>query len=144
MEPTVEESSSELWDYLKLISKLETHLSDEAKEFLSTYVSALRKVAGDSLPKSTSEVTMTLYRIAAAHTKLCNRVETIIDDAMVAIMLLEESFACAYQCSLLGIESKGQDVEFIYQLLDGDISDSTRNEYFQALYEKLLLVLQFD
>jgi DNA replicative helicase MCM subunit Mcm2 (Cdc46/Mcm family) len=46
----------------------------------------------------------TLIRIAKAHARLGLREHTEVDDALVAIALMEESFAARYNHSVFGFE----------------------------------------
>ncbi|KAL2916606.1 hypothetical protein HK105_203718 [Polyrhizophydium stewartii] len=78
--------------------------------FIATFVTLARKMfpeTGQSIVGSVHR----LARMASAHARLCMRTEAHVDDAVVAVMLLEET--CAFVCgsSVLGFRSMPQDGE---------------------------------
>jgi hypothetical protein len=125
--------SSFPFHYLEECSKLNSIILPETNSFLSSYVVSLRKHS--KIPKSIQEITKILLRISIAHSKLCMREVVQIEDCLVAIMLVEESFAYLYNCSLAEFGSKSNDQENIL-LLDGEGIDAKYHAFYQSLIEK--------
>ena len=59
-------------------------------------------------------------RVSAGHARLCLRNKAVVDDALVAILLVEESLTTLYQTSLLGFQSLPGDKEN-WRLLYGSV-----------------------
>nr|KAJ3418021.1 hypothetical protein HK105_000466 [Polyrhizophydium stewartii] len=87
-----------------------------AIKFIATFVTLARKMfpeTGQSIVGSVHR----LARMASAHARLCMRTEAHVDDAVVAVMLLEET--CAFVCgsSVLGFRSMPQDGENLLAMM---------------------------
>eukprot|EP00887_Chlorella_sp_A99_P005567 scaffold1.g5567.t1 len=77
-------------------------LSEEAEELLSAYYKALRQAAGRQAGgQGTVRKLESLVRVAQAHARLMARSEVTLQDAVVAVGLME---ACA-GCACLGLEA---------------------------------------
>ncbi|KAI8813211.1 hypothetical protein BJ742DRAFT_789414 [Cladochytrium replicatum] len=89
-EDAADVSESELMKWIYSASSLHVKISDPCQALLQAYFSASRRMNGESMSVGMME---TLTRIAISHTKLCMRTEASVDDAVVSIMLVEESTA---------------------------------------------------
>ncbi|KAI1317396.1 Minichromosome maintenance domain-containing protein 2 [Mortierella claussenii] len=93
--------SEDLPQYIKMASKIQVRLSSECEQLLRSYFQVLR-VKGSGLDRnelSSISVMSTLLKLAACHAKLCFRSVAVTDDALVSIMMLEETLAARFSMS---------------------------------------------
>ncbi|KAI8902931.1 hypothetical protein BC833DRAFT_654349 [Globomyces pollinis-pini] len=129
---------AELIDHIQGISNMKSNLLDDTQEFISRYVAIMRQHVGEKIPKSISDITMSLITMATAHSKLCSRATVTMEDAVIAMILHEETIKFAYGFSLLDMRSRPEDQECVY---DTEQVFDQREHYFQELgnqlYDKL-------
>ncbi|KAJ3038015.1 Minichromosome maintenance domain-containing protein 2 [Rhizophlyctis rosea] len=106
-------SHEDFMQFIYVASNIDVQMTSECQSFLRMYFAALRRLVGSiSLGHESMFATMeTLIRIATSHAKLCLRDKALVDDALISVMLVEESMSLAYNVSILGFKSLPQDQE---------------------------------
>ncbi|KAI7819226.1 hypothetical protein BC939DRAFT_460606 [Gamsiella multidivaricata] len=91
-------SLCDLSQYIQLASKVKVRLSMECEELLNAYFRVMRgKGSGlDTNELSSISVMSTLLRLATCHAKLCFRSVAVTDDALISIMMMEETIAARF------------------------------------------------
>ncbi|KAI8923141.1 hypothetical protein BC831DRAFT_472749 [Entophlyctis helioformis] len=110
-----QQTMAELADLIATASLLPVTLSQDCREFIARYVTLARKMFPEQ-PSSVLASVERLTRIAKAHAKLCLRHVAVVDDAAVAILLVEESMAFLSGVSVLGFKTLPQDMENLFAL----------------------------
>ncbi|KAK3822570.1 MAG: hypothetical protein J3R72DRAFT_497163 [Linnemannia gamsii] len=90
--------------YLLIASTIQVRLSTECKHLLRAYFQVMRKKgSGPEINTFSSLSTMsTLLNVATCHAKICLRSTANIRDALVSIMMMEETIAARFGTSCLG------------------------------------------
>ncbi|KAI9343515.1 hypothetical protein BDR26DRAFT_858230 [Obelidium mucronatum] len=111
---------ADLSRFIHIVSDIQVMIPQECSEFLQSYFSLIRKNFGSTvggLKCDSMFVTMeSLVRVAMAHARICLRDEVLLDDALVSIMLVEESLLFVTGLSVLGFASLPEDQESIWSL----------------------------
>lgn len=100
-------------DFIRFASCIRVELSVEAHVFLVAYFSALRNLHG-VIVGGVDSMFLTLeslMRLTRSHAKLCLREVAIVDDAVIAVNLVEESMSLITGISLLNYRSLPMDQE---------------------------------
>ncbi|KAJ3388042.1 putative E3 ubiquitin-protein ligase HTD2 [Lobulomyces angularis] len=127
--------------FVNVASNIEVSLSPEAEEILSSYFSALRKLHGVVIVSGSDSMYTTLdslIRITKAHSRLCLRNVALVDDAVIAINLVEESMALLTGVSLNGFHSFPDDqsnIDFLYKKSSGDCNSFQENLFYENMLE---------
>ncbi|KAF9145780.1 hypothetical protein BGX30_006836 [Mortierella sp. GBA39] len=102
--PSKQLSREDLSQYLHVASTIEVRLSTECKQLLRAYFQVMRKKAsGSDINRLSSLSTMsTLLNVACCHAKVCLRSVANRCDALVSIMMMEETMAARWGTSCLG------------------------------------------
>ncbi|KAH6576075.1 hypothetical protein BASA62_001621 [Batrachochytrium salamandrivorans] len=111
--------SKSVSEMLDQASSIKVELSLDCQKFISKYVTVSRKMFPDESISVVCAVKR-LSRIAAAHARLCFHSEALVEDGVVAVMLIEESLAVLSDSSVLGFKSLPQDMENLYALYRSD------------------------
>ncbi|PRP89489.1 hypothetical protein PROFUN_01352 [Planoprotostelium fungivorum] len=89
-QPTVKEES--LFQFFECARRLpRPHFTSDASHLIQSYWIGVRRVRERMGRKSGALTVLTLYKMAEAHGRLCLRDRVIVEDAVVAITLMEES-----------------------------------------------------
>ncbi|KAG9070370.1 Minichromosome maintenance domain-containing protein 2 [Linnemannia hyalina] len=102
--PSKQLSREDLSQYLHVASTIEVRLSTECEQLLRAYFQVMRKKAsGSHINRLSSLSTMsTLLNVACCHAKVCLRSGANRYDALVSIMMMEETIAARWGTSCLG------------------------------------------
>ncbi|RIA98996.1 hypothetical protein C1645_556896 [Glomus cerebriforme] len=109
----------EFKQFIAVASSTEVKLSTECKDILRKYFLVCRKLKGASQGFASSTALLeSLLRIASCHAKLCLRSVGSIDDALVSILVIEETLVAKYgsSASVLGFVPLSDDQENIHKL----------------------------
>ncbi|KAG0333885.1 hypothetical protein BG000_008802 [Podila horticola] len=94
-------SSSLSMQYIRMASKVQVRLSSSCYRLLQEYFQILRKGLATNHLQSVATMS-TLLRTAACHAKLSFHTVADVDDALVSIMMVEETMAARFGKSRLG------------------------------------------
>ncbi|KAF9546347.1 Minichromosome maintenance domain-containing protein 2 [Mortierella hygrophila] len=102
--PSKQLSREDLSQYMYVASTIEVRLSRECEQLLRVYFQVMRKKAsGSDINRLSSLSTMsTLLNVACCHAKVCLRSVANRYDALVSIMMMEETIAARWGTSCLG------------------------------------------
>ncbi|KAF9904080.1 Minichromosome maintenance domain-containing protein 2 [Linnemannia zychae] len=103
-EPSTQLSREDLSQYLYIASTVQVRLSTECEYLLRAYFQVMRKKGfGPEINALSSLSTMsTLLNVATCHAKICLRAVANRYDALVSIMMMEETIAARFGTSCLG------------------------------------------
>ncbi|KAF9396188.1 Minichromosome maintenance domain-containing protein 2 [Podila verticillata] len=87
--------------YIRMASKIQVRLSSSCSRLLQEYFQTLRKGLATNHLQSVATMS-TLLRVAACHAKLSFRAVADMEDALVSIMMVEETMAARFGRSRLG------------------------------------------
>ncbi|KAI8600772.1 hypothetical protein EDD21DRAFT_444259 [Dissophora ornata] len=95
---------ADLSQFIRLASKIDVRLSLECEQLLRSYFEVMRSKGSGLEMKELSSISVmsTLLRLATCHAKLCFRPIATTDDALVSIMMVEETVAARFGVSRLG------------------------------------------
>ncbi|RGB38548.1 hypothetical protein C1646_755610 [Rhizophagus diaphanus] len=114
----------EFKQFIAVASNTEVKLSTECKDILRKYFLTCRKLKGASQGfASSTSLLESLLRLACCHAKLCLRSVGSVDDALVSILVIEETLVAKYgsSASVLGFVPLPDDQENIHKLYASDI-----------------------
>ncbi|GBB91940.1 hypothetical protein RclHR1_01940017 [Rhizophagus clarus] len=114
----------EFKQFIAVASNTEVKLSTECKDILRKYFLTCRKLNGASQGFASSTALLeSLLRIASCHAKLCLRSVGSVDDALVSILVIEETLVAKFgsSASVLGFVPLLDDQENIHKLYGGVI-----------------------
>ncbi|KAF9133491.1 hypothetical protein BGW39_009681 [Mortierella sp. 14UC] len=102
--PSTQLSREAFSQYLHIASTIQVRLSAECEHLLRTYFQVMRKKgSGPEINTLSSTSTMsTLLNVATCHAKICLRAVANRYDALVSIMMMEETIAARFGTSCLG------------------------------------------
>ncbi|KAJ3100465.1 hypothetical protein HDU97_002202 [Phlyctochytrium planicorne] len=103
-------SQNDFQRYINSILRFDVRITDECSAFLQGYFTTLRQRVGSiAIGKDSMFSTV----------ELCMRDQTLIEDTLVSIMLVEEAAAFAFGVSCLGFTTLPEDQENISKLFHG-------------------------
>ncbi|CAG8571262.1 38436_t:CDS:10 [Gigaspora margarita] len=112
-------SFDDLHKFISIASNIDVKLSTECKDLLRKYFLMCRRLKGASQGFASSTALLeTLLRLACCHSKLCLRNVGSVDDALVSILVVEETLVSKYgaSASILGFVSLLDDQENLHKL----------------------------
>ncbi|KAF9961777.1 hypothetical protein BGZ72_002016 [Mortierella alpina] len=97
-------SRMEFSSYIRSASNIQVRFSFECEDLLKAYFQVMRKKGSalDTNEFSSVAVMSTLLNLATCHAKLCFREVSDASDALVSIMMVEETMAARFGASCLG------------------------------------------
>ncbi|KAF9332084.1 Minichromosome maintenance domain-containing protein 2 [Podila minutissima] len=111
--------------YIRMASKVRVRLSTSCYRLLQEYFQILRKGMATNHLQSVATMS-TLLRIAACHAKLSFRTVADMDDALVSIIMVEETMAARFGMSRLGFVPLPDGEESIIRLYGDHVVIPTR------------------
>ncbi|XP_056873809.1 DNA helicase MCM9 isoform X2 [Takifugu flavidus] len=99
--------SADLWAiekmkvYFSVIKQLQPQMSEEANSILTRYYQLQRQTDGRNAARTTIRMLESLSRLAEAHSRLMYREMVTIEDAIMAISVMECSMQYKSQCQIL-------------------------------------------
>ncbi|OAQ35960.1 hypothetical protein K457DRAFT_1870113 [Linnemannia elongata AG-77] len=102
--PSRQLSREDLTQYVQIASTIQVRLSTDCEQLLRAYFQVMRKKASGSDINSLSSLSTmsTLLNVASCHAKICLRSVANRYDALVSIMIMEETIAARFGTSCLG------------------------------------------
>ncbi|CAG8527718.1 11496_t:CDS:10, partial [Cetraspora pellucida] len=112
-------SFDDLHQFISIASNIDVKLSTECKDLIRKYFLMCRRLKGASQGFASSTALLeTLLRLASCHSKLCLKTVGSVDDALVSILVVEETLVSKYgsSASVLGFVPLLDDQENLHKL----------------------------
>ena len=91
-----------LAQYIYQVSQISAKIPDQVADFLSSYLASLRRNCSLESLRSLQDLVSILEKCAKSHARLCKRGIVEMEDAIVAIYLLEDSLWAQWGIGLIG------------------------------------------